>query len=121
MTQTLTLLGEVYRKLAQGAAERGMTIETLLTFVSELVVAPNRPTEQDRQRNERIEKLLDRFRAGKLSAQDGAELDQLIAGDYEAANFRADHLIQAKQRRTRGGRTTTSKPNGATPEKPSRK
>jgi hypothetical protein len=122
MTKTLTLSGEVYRKLARGAAARGMTIESLLAFVSELVVVPDRPTEQDRQRNDRIEKLLDRFRAGQLNAQDGAELDQLIAADYQTANLRADRLIQAKQRPAPGGRATGGKPNSAAPAgKPSRK
>ncbi len=112
MTQTLNLPSEVYRKLARGAAERGMTIELLLTFVSELVAVPDRPTEQDRQRNDRIERLLDRFRAGQLNAQDGAELDQLIAADYHAANARADRLIEAKQHRARA---KGSKLNGTAP------
>jgi hypothetical protein len=122
MTQTLTLPGEVYRKLAQGAAERGMSVESLLTFVSELVVTPERPTEQDQQRSDCIERLLDRFRAGQLSAQDTAELDQLIAADYQAANSRADRLIQAKQRPARGKQGTGSKSIGSVPaRKPSRK
>ena len=122
MTQTLTLPGEVYRKLARGAAERGMTIESLLTIVSELVVVPEQPTEQDRQRCDRIARLLDRFRAGQLDEQDRAELDRLIAADYQAANVRADRLIQAKQRAARGGRVPGSKPNGAaSAAKPSRK
>jgi len=115
MTQTLDLPGEVYRKLAHGAAERGMTIESLLTFLSELVAVPDRPTEQDRQRSDRIESLLDLFREGQLNAQDAAELDQLIAADYQAANARADRLIEAKQYRVHGRRATGGKLNGAAP------
>jgi hypothetical protein len=100
MNQTLQLPGEVYRKLAQGASERGMTIEALLAAVSELVVLPAQLTEQDRQRSERVEKLLDRFRTGQLNADGRAELDQLIETDYQSANARADRLIGAKQGRT---------------------
>ena len=86
MRQTLTLPGEVYRKLAKGAAEREMTVESLLTVVSDLVVVPDQPTKLDRQRSQRIEKLLDRFRAGPLTADDRADLDRLIALDYQQAN-----------------------------------
>ena len=103
MTETLALPSEGYRKLAQGAAERGMTVEALLQAFSELVVAPGRPTKRDRQRTERIDDLLDRFRAGQLKAADRQELDQLIGDDYRAANARADRLIAAKGRRARNG------------------
>jgi hypothetical protein len=91
MTQTLTLPGEVYRKLSQGAVERGMTIESLLAAVSELFATSNR-----RQRG-RVERLLERLRAGRASAEDRAELDRLIGADYEEANARADKLIHAKK------------------------
>jgi hypothetical protein len=113
MNQTLQLPGEVYRKLAQGAAERGMTIDALLAAVSELVVLPAQPTEQDRQRSERIDKLLDRFRSGHLNPDDRAELDQLIDADYQSANARADLLIGAKQGRTGNGLPTERKSNGS--------
>jgi hypothetical protein len=99
MSQSLTLPGQVCRKLAQGAAERGMTVETLLTALSELVVLPVKPTAEDRQRSERIEALLDRFRAAKLMGQDPRTLDQLIDADYQAANTRADRLVRAKEHR----------------------
>ena len=103
MTETLSLPSDVYRKLAQGATERGMTIESLLRADSELVVVPDRPTEQERQRSDRLDKLLDRFRAGQLKAEDRQELDQLIGEDYRAANARADKLIAAKKRRAQNG------------------
>lgn len=115
MSQTLTLPGDIYSKLAQGAAERGMTIESLLAFVSELVVVPDRPTEQDQQRFDRMDRLFDRYRTGQLSAEDGAELDQLIAADYRAANERADRLIAAKSRTARTGKSAGSKTNGTKP------
>ena len=104
MSQTLTLPGDIYSKLAQGAAERGMTIESLLAFVSDLVVVPDRPTEQDQQRVDRMDRLLDRYRTGKLSAEDGAELNQLIAADYQAANVRADRLRKTQITTSRFGR-----------------
>jgi hypothetical protein len=114
MTQTLTLPGDVYRKLVRGAADRGMTIETLLTVVSELVVVPDQPTDQDRERSDRIERLLDRYRTGHVTSQDRVELDHLIETDYEAANARADRLISAKRRRTRRETSPSDrKPNGA--------
>ena len=108
MTQTLTLPGQVYRKLAQGAAERAMTVETLLAAISELVVLPDQPTDEDRQRSKRIENLLHRFRAGQVTAHDRRELDQLIDADYQAANARADELIRSKERRPRNGRAIDS-------------
>jgi hypothetical protein len=100
MTRTVTLPGDVYRKLAHGAAERGMTIESLLTAVSALVDIPDQPTERDRQRADRIETLFNRIRSGNLNAGDRDELDQLIGADYRSANERADTLIGAN--RTRG-------------------
>jgi hypothetical protein len=108
MTQTLSLPSEVYRKLAQAAAERGMTVESLLAAVSDLVVR-DQPTEQDRQRSDRIDKLLDRFRSGHLNEADRQALDQLIQADYHAANTGADCLIGAKQRRARNGRSTSKR------------
>jgi len=105
MSQTLTLPGEVYRKLAQGAAERGMTIGSLLAVVSELVALPESATEADRRRSARIETLLQRSRAGRLGAGDRLELDRLIDTDYQAATARADRLIRAKERRARNGQS----------------
>ena len=104
MARTLTLHGDVYRKLAQGAAERGMTIEGLLAAVSDLLVLRERATAQDCERSARIDRLLELYRAGRLSPEDSAELDQLIGADYEAANSRADRLISAKGRRPRSAR-----------------
>ncbi len=57
MSQTLTLPDELYVRLAKGAAQRGLTIESLLAFVSEIVLLPSRPTARDRQRSECIERL----------------------------------------------------------------
>jgi hypothetical protein len=113
MSQTLTLPSEVYRKFAQGAAERGMTIEALLRALAELVSLPGQPTEQDRQRSERIEELLQRLRSGTLAPDDRAMLDELISADYEAANTRADQLIRAKDRVHGDPPSADRKPNGA--------
>jgi hypothetical protein len=106
MTQTLSLSVELYRKLAQGAAERGMTIESLLAVVSNLVAVPSGPTPQDRRRSRRIETLLERSRNGKLTVEDRRDLDALIEADYQAATALADELIRAKQRRSRNGHAT---------------
>jgi hypothetical protein len=105
MHQILSLPGDVYRKLAKGAARRGMTVESLLAAVSELVALPEQVDDRDRRRAVRIEKLLDRSRSGKLSSNDGTELDQLIDADYRAANERADRLIKAKRRKTQNGQS----------------
>jgi hypothetical protein len=93
MSQSLKLPDELYNKLAKGAMQRGLTIEALLTFVSELVVLPERPTPRDRERQNRVELLLAKYRSGPLSAQDRAELDRLIDEDYSEAIARADQLI----------------------------
>ncbi len=63
MSQTLTLPDELYVRLAKGAAQRGLTIESLLAFVSEIVLLPSRPTARDRQRSECIERLFEKYRA----------------------------------------------------------
>ena len=97
MSQTLTVPDELYLKLTRGAAERGLTVESLLAFVSELIVLPDRPTKRDRERIRRIERLLARYRSGPLTEKDRAELDELIDADYQQANARADRLIAAKQ------------------------
>src|SRR5947209_13051604 len=109
MTETLTLPADVYRKLAQGAAERGMTIESLLIAVSELVATPDQPKERDRQRRQRIERLFERFRAGRLNAADREELNHLIGADYQEANARADKVINAKKSRTANGTANSGK------------
>jgi hypothetical protein len=96
MSQTLTLPDELYVKLAQGAAERGMTIESLLARVSELVTSPTSPTQRDRERSLLIERLFAKNNEGGLTDQDRAELDRLIDVDYQEANIRADRLIAAK-------------------------
>src|SRR5947209_4922315 len=95
MSQTLTLPDELYVKLERGAAERGLTIESLLAFVSDIVLLPSRPTPQDRQRSQCIERLLNKYGAGGLTEQDRAELDRLIDMDYQEASARADRLIAA--------------------------
>ena len=97
MSQTLTLPDDLYHKLSQGAAERGLTIESLLTFVSDLVAVPDHTTARDRERSRRIEHLLTKYRSGPLTEQDRAELDQLIEVDYQEACLRADRLIAAKE------------------------
>jgi hypothetical protein len=99
MSQILNLPDDLYRKLCKGAAERGLTIEGLLTFVSELVVTPDRPTERDRKRSLRIERLFTRYCAGRLTARDRTELEELIDADYQEAGARADRLIAAKKPR----------------------
>jgi hypothetical protein len=109
MTRTLTLSSEVYRKFAQGAAERGMTIESLLAAVSDLLVLPDMPSEVERQRQRRIESLLNSARKGQLVANDRVKLDALIAADYESENARADALIRAKDRRSRNGHSSGKK------------
>ena len=111
VTQTITLPTEVHRKLAQGAAERGMTIESLLTAVSEVVATSDIATEVDRQRHERIEKLLDHFRSGQIDAGDRRELDDLIQADYRSAIARAEGVIKSKK--SHAGNEGKGKRNGA--------
>ena len=96
MSQTLTLPDELYVKLAHGAAERGLTIESLLACVSDLVTSPKQPTQRDRERSLLIKQLFAKHSEGDLTDQDRAELGQLIDVDYQAANARADRLISAK-------------------------
>jgi hypothetical protein len=98
---------ELFDKLARGAAQRGLTIETLLAFVSEWVV-PNRPTGDDQERSRRIERLLAKYSAGSLKAHDRAELDNLIDADYQAAAARADRLIAAGASRATAPRNAKS-------------
>lgn len=107
MSQTLTLPSMVYRKLARRAAERGMTVEALVTRFADVVALPDQPSKRDRQRSARIGRLLDRFRTGELDADDREELDALIGLDYEEANARADRLI-AKRNKGRNGRSRKS-------------
>jgi hypothetical protein len=98
MAQTLALSTDVYRKLAHGAAKRGITIESLVEELSDFVAPTDNLTKLDRQRIERIEELFDRFRDGPLNGKDQKELEELIAADYDAAYARAEKLIQAKGR-----------------------
>jgi hypothetical protein len=97
MSQSLALPDELFNKLAHGAAQRGLTIEELLTFVSDLVVLPDPPTAQDRQRQRRIGRLLAKYQAGPLTARDRAVVDRMIDADYQEANARADRLFAARQ------------------------
>jgi hypothetical protein len=99
MSRSLTLPDELFNKLTRGAAQRGLTIEGLLDFVSELVVIPEQPTQRDRDRSRCIESLLTKYRDGGLAEQDRAELDRLIDADYQEAIARADRLIAAKRSR----------------------
>lgn len=103
MDQTLTLSGEVYERLARGAAEHGMTVESLLGCVSRLIVSPADASKRDRLRSESIARLLDRFRAEALRPADHVELSQLIDDDYDAAIARADERIRAKKSRASNG------------------
>ncbi len=102
MGQTITLPRDLYVKLAHGAAGRGLTIEALLAWISELLILPDRPTKRDRERSRRIERLLASYRLGPLTDADRDELNKLIAADYHQARARADRLIAAKKSR-RGG------------------
>jgi hypothetical protein len=105
VSHTLSLPDELFNKLAQGAARRGLTVEGLLAFVSEVVAVPDRPTAADERRSRRIERLLARYRAGRLTERDRADLDRLIDQDYREAIARADRLIAAKEShpKVRGG------------------
>jgi hypothetical protein len=97
MSRTLTLPDDMFDKLARGAAQRGMSVEALLAFVSELMLVPDGATKRDRERSRCIERLFAKYRAGPLTDQDRAELDRLIDADYEKAIARADQLIAAKK------------------------
>jgi hypothetical protein len=97
MSRSLTLSDELFDKLAQSASHRGLTIESLLAFISELVRLPERPTERDQERSRHIERLLIKYRAGPLTEQDRADLDHLIDADYQEAIARADQLIAVKK------------------------
>jgi hypothetical protein len=108
MSQSLTLPDELFNKLAHGAAQRGLTIEALLAFVSELVVLPDQPTQRDRERQRCIERLLAKYQAGPLTAKDRAELDRLIDADYQEAIARADRLIVAKEAHPDASRSATA-------------
>jgi hypothetical protein len=108
MSQSLTLPDELFNKLADGAAQRGLTIEALLAFVSDLVVLPDRPTAQNRQRQRRIERLLAKYQAGPLTALDRTELDRLIDADYQEANARADRLIATKEAQPNASRRAST-------------
>jgi hypothetical protein len=108
MSQSLTLPDELFDKLARGAAQRGLTMEALLAFVSDLVVMPDQPTERDRQRSRHIERLLAKYRAGSLTEQDRADLDQLIDADYQEAIARADRVIAAQEANADVPRTPTA-------------
>ena len=98
MAATLTLPTGVYRKLADGASERGMTIESLLAVVSELVA----PDQRAQPKGRAIEQLLERFRDGELTTDDRDKLNELIHVDYQEAIARADQLIDAKMQRENG-------------------
>jgi hypothetical protein len=98
----------LYHKLAQGADQRGLTLEGLLTFLSELVVLPDRPTESDLERSRCIERLFEKYRAGPLAEQDRAALDQLIDRDYQEAIARADRRIAAQSARPAPGRRNSA-------------
>jgi hypothetical protein len=98
---------ELVDKLARGAAQRGLTLETLLAFVSEWIAVPEHPTADDRERSRRIERLLAKYSAGSLKERDRAELDSLIDVDYQAATTRADRLIAAHASQAPASRNAT--------------
>ena len=100
MPQTLTLPDELYRKLAQGAAKQGVSVESLLTFVSDLFVNPENPTPREQERSQRIEHLFGKFRQGALTEDDRVQLEHLVDLDYQEAIARADRLIAEKKSRT---------------------
>src|SRR5258708_37595110 len=117
MSRSTTVADELFDKLAQGASQRGMTIESLLAFVSELAPLQKRPTERDQERRRNIERLLAKYRAGPLTVQDRADLDHLIDADYQDAIARADQLIAAKKSTKHARpRTATSATRYSTPK-----
>lgn len=111
MSRSVMLPDELVDKLARGAAQRGLTLETLLAFVSEWIAVPERPTAADRERSRRIERLLAKYSAGSLKERDRAELDSLIDADYQAAAARADRLIAAQADASRNLRSPASHSN----------
>ncbi len=113
MSQTLTLPDELYARLAQVAAERGLTIESLLKFISDLVASPNRPSAQDRERHELLEGLLAKYGTGELQEKDRLQLARLIDMDYQDANARADRVITAKGKRSGSSQATKSRQDKA--------
>lgn len=97
MSRTLTLPDDVFNKLANGAAQHDLTVEALLNLVSELLVLPERPGMQERERHRRVERLFAKYRTGSITAKDRAELEQFIDIEYREANARADRLIAQKE------------------------
>ena len=59
---TLNIPDELYFRLAQGAADRGLSIESLLTFVSEAMFIPDKATARDQARARVADLLLKRAR-----------------------------------------------------------
>jgi hypothetical protein len=117
MSQTLKLPDELYLKLAQGAEQRGVTIESLLTIVSE-AIARERAPESAHNRSRRIESLLTQRRTDSLTQKQRAELEELIDADYREAIVRADRLIAARPKRRERPRQNHS--NSPKPSKRSR-
>jgi hypothetical protein len=113
MSQVLTLPDELFDKLARGAAQRGLTIEALLAFVSELVAMPDQPTKRDRERSRRIERLLARYQAGRLTERDRAGLEQLIDVDYQEAIARAGRVIATQEANPAVPTATAQKPRSS--------
>jgi hypothetical protein len=99
MSHTLTLPDELYVKLVRGAAQRGLTLESLLACVSDLVLPAEQPTPQDRERGRIIERLFAKSSSGRLTNQDRVQLDRLIDKEYQEACRRADRLIAQKKQR----------------------
>src|ERR1043165_3946386 len=103
MSHQLTLPDELYSKLAQGAAQRGLSVESLLGVFSELVAVPRPGNAADRKRSATITRLMEKFCAGPLTRQDRAELDRLIGEDYSSANSNPDKIMAAKLSSKRTG------------------
>jgi hypothetical protein len=73
-------------------AARGLTVESLLAVLSNLIVLPQQPTARDR----RIERLFEKYRAAPITDKDRAALDRLIDEAYREAIARADRVIAAR-------------------------
>jgi hypothetical protein len=120
VSRSVTLPDDLFNKLAHGAAQRGLTIEGLLAFVSDIVVLPEQPGQEDRERQRLIEQLFAKYRAGPLTARDRAKLSRLIDADYRAAIARADQLIGGqKAHASESGEATA--PHGHSSSKPAKR
>jgi hypothetical protein len=107
MSQTLTLSDSVYRKLTRSAAQRGVSVESWLELLSD-AAQRSASRQRDRDRVEKIERILQKCRSGAATDQQRATLDRLVDEEYGIALERADARIAAK----RNGATKTTRPRG---------